>query len=526
MRLRGYQVEAVEAVVEACLQRRGLEFLWIFPRQSGKDEAIAHMVVYLMFLLQRRGGNIIHVYPTFPQISTGLNRLEARLDNPLTTGRWLKAANPARRSLGKVSCTFFSAHPQAKAEGATAHPLLIINETQDTSQVIIDRRFNPMRAANNATCLYVGTVRTNSDFLWQVKSRLERLQAGDGRQRLFMVSPEIVGRENPAYLTFVQNQVQLLGRQHPLIKSEYFNEPFEAAAGLFPARRRALMLGQHRQQRQPEAGRRYLGLIDVGGQDESYTNEFGQLENPQRDYTVCTIAEIQAATGADELGPTYLIQDVFVDHGSRHFQSQPGQPSLLERLVAYLRRWSVAAIIVDATGVGQGLSDALAQRFPPGKVFGFNFAQNHNKARLGNDFLALVETGRFRYFQNLMMNDEYGMMNEKRDSSFITPHSDFILEGGPPGSDAWWFFTQCQHCGYELREGLPLEKGLKWGVSPAATVELHGRPTLVHDDRLLSAALVAEADRLYRTGQLVLASGESVVIRRDVMGEIDRARWN
>jgi hypothetical protein len=63
--LRGYQLEPVKAVAESCLQQRGLEFLWVFPRQSGKDEAIAQMVVYLMTVLQRRG-NIIHVYPTTP----------------------------------------------------------------------------------------------------------------------------------------------------------------------------------------------------------------------------------------------------------------------------------------------------------------------------------------------------------------------------------------------------------------------------------------------------------------------------
>jgi hypothetical protein len=131
---------------------------------------------------------------------------------------------------------------------------LIINETQDAEGVIVDRRFTPMRAANNATCLYVGTVRTNGDFLWQVKSRLEKRQAADGRQRVFMIGPERVGRENPAYTTFVANQVELLGREHPLIKSEYFNEPVEAAAGLFPARRRALMQGDHPRRRQPGEG--------------------------------------------------------------------------------------------------------------------------------------------------------------------------------------------------------------------------------------------------------------------------------
>ena len=171
----------------------------------------------------------------------------------------------------------------------------------------------------------------------------------------------------------------------------------------------------------------------------------------------------------------------------------------MERLVTYLRHWNISAIVVDASGVGQGIADALMQTLTPRKVIPFNFAQNHNKARLGNDFLAIVETGRFKYF-----------------------NTDLDREG----SDAWWFFTQCERCGYELREGVSIERGLKWQVSPPSTVLLHGQPTLVHDDRLLSAALIAEADRLYQSGQLTLSTGQSAVIVRDVLAEIDQAEWS
>ena len=262
------------------------------------------------------------------------------------------------------------------------------------------------------------------------------------------------------------------------------------------------MLSSHPQRRQPVPGGRYLAAIDIGGQDESATGEFGQLDNPQRDYTVCTIARVDTSAEGGSLGPVYQVQDVFVDHGSRHFQSRPGQPALLDRLLAYLRHWVVAAVIVDATGVGQGLADALSQSLPPETVIPFNFATSHNKARLGNDFLALIETARFKYFHN----------QARGSKPAVDAGGD---EGGPPGSDAWWFFTQCRACGYELAEGLPLEKGLKWGVSPTATANLLGRPQLIHDDRLLSAALIAEADRLYRAGQLLLGSGVSAVIRRE-----------
>ena len=44
----------------------------------------------------------------------------------------------------------------------------------------------------------------------------------------------------------------------------------------------------------------------------------------RRDYTVCTIVEVEESAG--EGGPIYHAVDIFVDHGSRHFESFPGRP--------------------------------------------------------------------------------------------------------------------------------------------------------------------------------------------------------
>lgn len=494
--LREYQVEAVNAVVDSCLHQKGLEFLWVFPRQSGKDEAVGQAVVFLLTLFQRVEAGIVHVYPTSNQLSVGVTRLENRLNNRWLKGLWWSRSKPIRRGVGRAQCAFFSGHPLARAEGATANLLLIVNEVQDCPEQIIERRFTPMRASANATALYVGTVRTTADYLWRIKTRLERLEAEDGIRRVFMIGPEAVGRENPAYGEFVARQVRLKGRHHPTVRTEFFNEPVDVGSGLFPERRRALMRGKHRRLSGPVEGEIYLALIDVGGQDEAATTAFAELENPRRDYTVCTMARV--VRGGNRVGPVYQVVDVVADQGSRHFQDAPGQPSLFNRLMAYLRLWEPAAVICDATGVGQGIADALTSGYKR-PVFGFDFGGGR-KARLGNDFLSVIETGRFQYFHD--------------------PHQ------FETGSDEWFFFLQCEHCGYELAEGVPIERGLRWGVPERAKVQMpDGQMLLVHDDRLLSAALIAEADRLYRAGELFLFSGESAVIRRDWLGEIDAGSW-
>ena len=102
-----------------------------------------------------------------------------------------------------------------------------------------------------------------------------------------------------------------------------------------------------------------------------------------------------------------------------------------------------------------------------------------------------METGRFKYFAST--DDHHG--DEQ--------------------SDTWWFFTQAEHCTYELAQGVPIERGLRWHVPPQATITLAtGETVPIHDDRLLSAALLAEADRLAKAGDIFLGSSESAVIQR------------
>jgi hypothetical protein len=125
--LRPYQLEPARAILHSILHRRGLEFLLVFPRQSGKNEAVAQLLVYLLNLYHRAGGNIIYA-ATGDNLGLGIQRLEARLDNPLNRGHWLTLTKPRRRQLGKAAVVFLSSHPAASTRGQTAHHLLVIDE--------------------------------------------------------------------------------------------------------------------------------------------------------------------------------------------------------------------------------------------------------------------------------------------------------------------------------------------------------------------------------------------------------------
>ena len=295
--LYGYQSQAVRPILDSIVGRQGLEFLLVFPRQSGKNEAVAQLLVLLLNLFQRSGGNI--VYGAIGDgLGRGVRRLEERLDNPWNKGLWQRGIKPVRRRLGKAAVVFLSSHPQAFARGETANRLLVIDELQDQDASHMEAVFEPMRAANNATAVYIGTVKTTTDALWRKKQELEREQNEDGKRRVFIVEPDMVVADNPHYGSFLQGKVEKLGRKHPIVASEYFNEPVDGSGGLFDARRLALMEGRHGR-RSLEVGDRHSGsshtvvaTLDIAGQDEAATDPVAQLKNPGRDYTVAHVFEL------------------------------------------------------------------------------------------------------------------------------------------------------------------------------------------------------------------------------------------
>jgi hypothetical protein len=511
--LRRYQLAPIHAILDSVLHRRGLEFLLVFPRQSGKNEAIAQLLVYLLNLFQRTGGNV--VYGAIGNgLGMGIERLEDRLENAWNQGQWVKRLKPPRRCLGKACVVFLSTHPMASARGQTAHHLLVVDEAQDQDGPHIEAVFTPMRAANNATAIYIGTVKLTTDFLWTKKLQLERETRRDGIPRVFLVSPEEVTAEVAAYKAFLDGQIRKHGRHHPIVASEYFLEPIDGAGGLFPPRRRALMRGRHPRLQAPQTGELYVATLDVAGEDEAATDPVARLAHPGRDYTVGTVFRLRWPApgiphGVPRLsapGPTYEAVDVFVDHGSRHFDAGPhGAAPLVDRLAAWLEHWQVGHLVADASGVGQGLVSWLTAALGSHRVTGFDFAGRGRKARLGSMFLSLVETGRLKYWEGACPEGIRGEQPE-----------------GTPLSDSWWFWRQVEACTYELPPEGQFDRDLRWEVPARHRTPVPGgqaEPT--HDDRLLSAALVAELDRLVREGQIALGNAQSAVVRpRDPLADL------
>jgi hypothetical protein len=522
LRLRSYQEAVARAVADSVIHQRGMTFVVMFPRQSGKNELQAQIETYLLNMLCRQEAEMVKVSPTWkPQSLNAMRRLERVLArNILSKNRWKKEQGYIYR-VETARIYFLSGGPTANVVGATASALLECDEAQDVLIEKWDKDFNPMAASTNATRVFWGTAWTSQTLLARELRAAREAERADGIQRVFVMDADQVRKEAPAYGKFVDGEIQKLGRQHPMIKTQFFSEEIDGEGGMFPPRRRKLMVGDHPRREGPfGVGRIYALLIDVAGEDEGISDlEFGianlgsgNLENEKRDATALTVVEVDLATLADESlrAPVYRVVDRMLWVGVKH-------TTLFGQILALFEMWRAAYIIVDATGVGAGLASFL-EKAAPGKVCGFTF-NAATKSKLGWDFLALIETGRFKDWRESPLTPlEKGGIPPQR----LREHGD-ILNGVEEKEDLReprkfhsrghrderaMFWEQVEACQMEIVPGP--ERKMRWGVPDGRRNPATGEA--LHDDLLISAALCAELDALYREGKIALGLANSEVV--------------
>ncbi|MCX6038361.1 MAG: hypothetical protein NTW99_10825, partial [Chloroflexi bacterium] len=124
-----YQREAANAIIKSVYDRYGKTFVLIFSRQSGKDDILAIIFLFLMSRYIEWSIDIVCAQPTFkPQTINAMERLRKR---GVLFGRRLTRTAGYIMRLGQSRTSYFSAEPTASQVGATADRLLVMNEAQD-----------------------------------------------------------------------------------------------------------------------------------------------------------------------------------------------------------------------------------------------------------------------------------------------------------------------------------------------------------------------------------------------------------
>jgi hypothetical protein len=175
---------------------------------------------------------------------------------------------------------------------------------------------------------------------------------------------------------------------------------------------------------------------------------------------------VDLSTLADDIikRPSYRVVSRQSWIGVRH-------TALYGQVKALAEHWNARYLVVDATGVGAGLS-AFLDRALPGKVLPFLF-NGSTKSQLGWDFLSIVETGRFKDYS-------------------------------PADRDQEEFILQLSACQMEIKPGP--EHKIQWGVPDGTRDSSTGE--LLHDDWILSAALCGVLD-----AQEWAVTGPALVVR-------------
>jgi len=145
--------------------------------------------------------------------------------------------------------------------------------------------------------------------------------------------------------------------------------------------------------------------------------------------------------------------------------------------------WNPRYLVVDATGVGAGLSSFLVKALPD-RVLPFVFTPK-SKSDLGWAFLAVCDTGRFK---------------------------DYAVKDGYLDKVTAQFWTELENVQYEATEN----KMVKWSVPDGTRDTATG--DLVHDDLVISAALCAELD----AQEWSIGGAALVIMGRDPLEDMDK----
>lgn len=465
--LHRYQHSWADYVLEVAVTGRNEVVTVEMPRQSGKNETSAQLEAALLARLGRKGGSIVKCAPTWkPQIVNSKLRLEQRAAQVQARLPFLayRSRMGYMMECGRAVLAFLSADPGASVVGATASTLMEVDEAQDVDKAKFEKDFSPMRASTGAPIVAYGTTWTDDTLLESFKRDIQ-----DGRTpgRVIRVLPDQVADENPAYGDFVDSEVARKGRNHPLIKTQYFLEPLDTGGRAIPPQALRLMAGEHQPRQRRTNEHQIVAGIDFAGADENAGSLEALVQGSTRDSVALTVGELTWMVVADG------VYEPVVRIVAR-YEWQNQHPASLQGVLfdVLWNRWRVDVCICDETGVGETNTRFLQRAInKPSRehIIGVKFDGAWNTdTTLASEYMATVLGARLFDYQS-----PTGSMADAG-QEIADPHD--------ADRRAWW---QRGHARLEARAGqrfrlrVPQNEG--------------------HDDILLSEQLMVHA--AYQAGQ-------------------------
>lgn len=393
-----YQCEWADYVLGVVADHRSETVCVEMPRQSGKNETSAQLETAILAKHGRVGGSLVKCAPTWkPQIVNSKLRFDERSKAVMRRLPFLKF-KPSMGYIyqcGAAQIQFLSADPHASVVGATASLLMEVDEAQDVDPAKFNKDFSPMRASTGAPIVAYGTTWTDATLLETFKADV---QEGRAAGRVFRVLPEVVSDANPAYGDFVDAEVRRLGRDHPLVKTQYFLEALPSAGRMLKPDHLALMLGTHKRAEQRTAQRQIVAGIDFAGADEVAGELVSLASASARDSVAVTVGAVEWLTVAE--GLTVPRVEILARYEWTNVNPVTIHTALYELLA---NKWKVNKVHCDATGIGSAstafLQSAL-DKHGDGRVTGVTFdGAWTSHTRLAFQYLACIYGARIVDYQ-------------------------------------------------------------------------------------------------------------------------------
>jgi hypothetical protein len=417
-KLYPYQRPFVRRIIECVLEREAEEVTALWARQSGKSQALGFAAATLLVMMPMMSkefpdddrfnffdvksgtyrsyetGFWIGIFaPKKEQATIIFNRVRNFLKRDKTVALLqemgvtydVNNGDTFRLSSGSFAkCS--TASDQANIEGATLH-LAILEESQDISDEKANKSIGPMLAATGGSLVKIGTANAKKSHFYNAIRRNERRHNQGAMQNHYTVVWDEAGKYNTFYNKFVLREMVRLGETSDEFQMNFACR-FMLERGLAVPEKlfwnRTVVEGGFSDiLPAPRHGMYYVAGVD-----------FGKVH----DSTVVTILEVnwdnprQTVEGYDQEQGSFTVE-IYGKHvvDWLELQGDDYEAQYVE-IKAFLRKWPIARMALDYTGVGISLGDRFKAMFDNVDVEFVSYSDD-SKDALCRQFMADMHNG-------------------------------------------------------------------------------------------------------------------------------------
>ncbi|MFC2028312.1 hypothetical protein ACFLTX_00100 [Chloroflexota bacterium] len=218
-----YQLDPADSILNSIQQQLGLTIVIIFPRMSGKDELLAHLVSYLMRMLNDKDHSIIEINSSEVMHDIAFSRLVEKVStNVLTRARWLKYKEVV--GIGTCLTTFLYPGQDAGYPILPADLLFIVNDAQNILPDYFDEEYFNLAFTNNITRVICGSSWDDKSLLSREAKKALVSEKTDGIKRVFKVSADEVAKVKQGYGEMVAEVSEMMGKNNQYVLSQYYGK--------------------------------------------------------------------------------------------------------------------------------------------------------------------------------------------------------------------------------------------------------------------------------------------------------------